>query len=72
MSDCPTGLVCEGKLLMTDPGAQGAYNFIKNNVIKGLSIGYQVDPSKVTYAGDGTRTITEVNLSVLIRTVRAA
>ena len=47
---------------MTDPGAQGAYNFIKNNVIKGLSIGYQVDPSKVTYAGDGTRTITEVKL----------
>ena len=47
---------------MTDSGAQRAYNFLKNGIVKGLSIGYQVDPSKVTYGTDGTRTIREVKL----------
>jgi len=47
---------------MTDSGAQRAYNFVKAGIIKGLSIGYQVDPAKVSYGDDGTRTLKEVRL----------
>ena len=36
VSDSPSGLVVDGKLLMTDSGAQRAYNFMKAGVIKGL------------------------------------
>jgi hypothetical protein len=62
VSDSPAGLVVDGKLLMTDSGAQRAYNFMKAGIVRGLSIGYQVDPAKVTYGDDGTRTLKEVRL----------
>jgi HK97 family phage prohead protease len=62
VSDSAAGLVINGKLLMTDSGAQRAYSFMKSNIVRGLSIGYQVDPAKVTYGNDGTRTLKEVRL----------
>jgi HK97 family phage prohead protease len=62
VSDSAAGLVIEGKLLMTDAGAQRAYGFMRAKIIRGLSIGYTVDPAKVTYGGDGTRTLKEVRL----------
>jgi HK97 family phage prohead protease len=62
VSDSAAGLVVNGSLLMSDSGAQRAYDFMKAGVIKGLSIGYQVDPSKATYGNDGTRTIREIKL----------
>lgn len=65
MSDSPTGLVVNGTLLMSDSGAQRAYNFMKSGVVRGLSIGYTVPPEstgKVVYGNDGTRTLKEIML----------
>jgi hypothetical protein len=64
ISDSPTGLVTEGKLLLSDPAAQRAYEHLKNGSIKAMSIGYTVPQGegKVSYANDGTRTIKEVRL----------
>jgi HK97 family phage prohead protease len=63
VSDSPAGLVVNGSLLMSDSGAQRVFDFMKANVIKGLSIGYQVDPANMTFSSDGmTRTLKSVRL----------
>jgi HK97 family phage prohead protease len=64
VADSPSGLVLDGKLLMTDPVAQRAYAHLKNGSIKGLSIGYTVPQGegKVSYSDDGTRTLKEIHL----------
>jgi hypothetical protein len=62
VSDSAAGLVVDGQLLMSDSGAQRAHAFMKAGIIKGLSIGYQVDPAKVIYNNDGTRLLTEIRL----------
>jgi HK97 family phage prohead protease len=64
ISDSSTGLVAEGKLLLSDPAAQRAYEHLKNGSIKAMSIGYTVPQGegKVSYADDGTRTLQEVFL----------
>jgi hypothetical protein len=62
ISDSPKGLVVDGTMVMADPVAQRVYAHLKAGSIKGLSIGYTVDPAKVTYGDDGTRTLTEVRL----------
>jgi HK97 family phage prohead protease len=65
VSDSAAGLVMNGTLLMSDSGAQRAYNFMKAGVIKGISIGYSLPPEssgKVIYGSDGTRTLKEVML----------
>jgi HK97 family phage prohead protease len=63
ISDSPAGLTVNGSLLMSDPAAQRAYDHLKMGSIKGLSIGYQADPSNVSYSGDGkVRTLKSVHL----------
>jgi HK97 family phage prohead protease len=65
ISDSPSGLVMNGTLLMSDSGATRAYNFLKNGVIKGISIGYSLpsgSTGKVVYNNDGTRTLKEIML----------
>jgi HK97 family phage prohead protease len=63
ISDSPQGLTVNGSLLMRDPAAQRAYEHLKMGSIKGLSIGYRVDPANTTYSDDGaTRTLRSIRL----------
>jgi HK97 family phage prohead protease len=63
ISDSPAGLSVTGSLCMADPAAQRAYAHLKMGSIKGLSIGYQVDPASVTYSDDGsTRKLSDIRL----------
>lgn len=46
------GLYCEGVLLLDDvPQAKIAYALAKNKVVRGMSIGYSVNPGGETYDG---------------------
>jgi HK97 family phage prohead protease len=46
------GLYCEGILLLDDvPQARTAYALAKNKVVRGMSIGYSVNPGGETYDG---------------------
>ena len=59
VSDSEQGLMVDGQLLLSDPTAQKAYQFMKAGVIKGLSIGY--DTEKAAYV-DGVRELRELKL----------
>ena len=50
-SDSNYGLLVNGQLLMDLPTAQKAYQLLKANVVKGMSIGY--DTIKATSTPDG-------------------
>ena len=41
LEDRPDGLYCKGKLLLDDPDAKKAYLYIKNRIVRGLSIGFE-------------------------------
>jgi HK97 family phage prohead protease len=41
VTDTSLGLMVEGQLLLSDPTAAKAYQFLKAGIIKGLSIGYE-------------------------------
>lgn len=60
LSDQPNGLMVDGQLLMSDATARKAHDFMKNGIIKGLSIGF--DPMKYTDNADGGRDLTEIRL----------
>jgi uncharacterized protein len=49
-TDSSQGLMVEGQLLLSDPTAQKAYQFLKAGIIKGLSIGY--DTKQADFVGD--------------------
>jgi HK97 family phage prohead protease len=53
------GLMIEGQLLLSDPTGAKVYNLIKNNVLKGLSVGY--DTIKDQMVG-GVRELRELRL----------
>jgi uncharacterized protein len=53
------GLLIEGQLLLSDPTGAKAYNLLKNQVIKGLSIGY--DTIKSAFVDD-VRELQELKL----------
>ncbi|WP_187143426.1 HK97 family phage prohead protease [Terriglobus albidus] len=57
--DSRDGLQVIGSLLMSDPTAQKAYKFMREGIIKGLSIGF--DTLQATYDGD-IRHLTELRL----------
>jgi uncharacterized protein len=58
-TDSSQGLMVEGQLLLSDPTAQKAYQFLKAGIIKGLSIGY--DTKKADFVGD-VRELQELKL----------
>jgi HK97 family phage prohead protease len=62
ISDSPTGLVTEGQLLLSDPQASRVWGFIKNSIVKGISIGFNVNEKDVVYGKDGTRTLKQIFL----------
>jgi HK97 family phage prohead protease len=52
------GLYCEGILLVDDvPQARTAYALAKNKVVRGMSIGYTVNPGGETYDGKNQVTL---------------
>ena len=57
--DSRDGLQVSGTLLMSDPTAQKAYKFMREGIIKGMSIGY--DTVQSGYVGD-IRHLTELKL----------
>lgn len=57
--DSRDGLQVSGTLLMSDPTAQKAYKFMREGIIKGMSIGY--DTVQSSYDGD-VRHLTELKL----------
>jgi HK97 family phage prohead protease len=57
--DTSQGLMVEGQLLMSDPTAKKAYQFLKAGIIKGLSIGYET--MKSAFVGD-VRELQELKL----------
>jgi len=57
--DSRDGLQVSGTLLMSDPTAQKAYRFMREGIIKGMSIGY--DTVQSSYDGD-VRHLTELKL----------
>ena len=59
-SDSNYGLLVKGQLLMDLPTAQKAYQLLKANVVKGMSIGY--DTIKATSTPDGGRILSELKL----------
>ena len=50
VTDSPQGLMVEGQLLLSDPTAQKAYQFLKAGIVKGLSIGYDTVKSAMNGA----------------------
>lgn len=58
------GLYCEGMLLLNDvPQARTAYALAKNKVVRGMSIGYTVNPDGETYDGKvNVNRLTSLNL----------
>lgn len=42
LEDRSDGLWCKGRLLMDSPNAQEAYRFIKQGIVKGLSVGFEM------------------------------
>jgi uncharacterized protein len=59
VSDSSAGLAVEGSLLLSDPTAKKAYEFLKAGIIRGLSIGFQT--IQADYTGDA-RELTEIKL----------
>jgi hypothetical protein len=61
LTDSPAGLLCEGKFLFDDalPAARKAYLLLKNQIVKGLSIGFQSVADEVI---DGVRHLKEIKL----------
>ena len=59
LTDTSQGLMVEGQLLLSDPTAAKAYQFLKAGIIKGLSIGY--DTIKSAFVND-VRELTELKL----------
>jgi HK97 family phage prohead protease len=64
ISDSRAGLVCSGSLLLQIQAAQTAFDLMKNDVVRGLSIGFTIDDpsSNVSYDADGTRYIKSLHL----------
>jgi uncharacterized protein len=58
-SETTQGLQVEGQLLLSDPTAQKAYQFLKAGVIKGLSIGFEA--KRADFVGD-VRELQEIKL----------
>ena len=59
VTDSPQGLMVEGQLLLSDPTAAKAYQFLKAGIIKGLSIGYETIKSTLV---DNVRELKELKL----------
>jgi uncharacterized protein len=59
LTDTSQGLMVEGQLLMSDPTAAKAYKFLKEGIIKGLSIGYETLKSALV---DEVRELQELKL----------
>lgn len=59
LTDSASGLLCKGKLVMSVPQAKIAYDLLKVQAIKGLSIGYRAIKSTVI---NGVRHLKEVRL----------
>jgi uncharacterized protein len=59
VTDSPQGLMVEGQLLLSDPTAQKAYQFMKAGIINGLSIGYDTVKSAMNGA---VRELQEIRL----------
>ncbi len=59
LSDQPDGLHVKGQLLLELPIAKQAYILIKNNIVKGLSIGYETVKKEFI---DGVRHLKEITL----------
>jgi uncharacterized protein len=59
ITDTTQGLQCEGALLLEDPTARKAYQFLKAGIIKGLSIGFET--IKAQFVGD-VRELQELKL----------
>jgi HK97 family phage prohead protease len=63
ISDSRAGLIANGALLMTVPAAKTAFDLMKNDVVRGLSIGFTIDdPTAVSYDSDGVRHIKSLHL----------
>jgi HK97 family phage prohead protease len=60
MSDSHKGLQIDGRLILSDATAKKAYEFMKANVLRGLSIGYET--VKSTNTPDGGRLLQELRL----------
>jgi HK97 family phage prohead protease len=60
VSNSRDGLYVDCRLMMSDPIAQKAHNLLKESVIKGLSVGYDV--LQEHYDNAGIRHLTEVKL----------
>jgi HK97 family phage prohead protease len=60
ISDHPSGLLLDGKLVMADPVARRAHAHMKAGSVRGLSIGY--DPIKSVDRNDGGRDLHEIRL----------
>jgi uncharacterized protein len=59
VSDSPQGLQVAGQLLLSDPTAKKAYEFLKAGVIRGLSIGFETIQDSLE---DGVRLLKELRL----------
>lgn len=60
LSENDNGLFMEGRLVMKVPKAQEALEFIKQGIVKGLSIGYEA--TKATSKQDNQRELLGINL----------
>jgi uncharacterized protein len=58
-TDTSQGLMVEGQLLLSDPTAAKAYQFLKAGIIRGLSIGYETVKSAFV---DDVRELSELKL----------
>lgn len=59
LTDSEKGLVIEGKLVLSVPRAKEAYDLLKEEVLRGLSIGYEVVQEKMV---GGVRYLKEIKL----------
>jgi HK97 family phage prohead protease len=60
ITDDPKGLLLNGQLLLVDPTAEKAQQFMKAGIVKGLSIGFEAIKAAAT--PDGGRMLNEVRL----------
>jgi hypothetical protein len=60
ISDASKGLQIDGQLVLADPVAQRAYEFMKASVVRGLSIGFET--IKADSTPEGNRVLREVKL----------
>jgi HK97 family phage prohead protease len=63
IAEVKDGLLCTGKILLSDVNGAKASNLIKNNVVRGLSFGFTLPPEssgKTVYNSDGSRVLKEI------------